>query len=439
MKHMRRFHMTCAYICCLFSAELTYAQWKSADTPPVGTVSSFAFVDATAYAGSFGGGMFQSTDKGATWTEINTDLDNPYVTALSVATLRSGEKMVYAATSGGGVFVRGHRSRKWAEAKAGLTNQDIRSVAVTSAVNEDEGDGIYVSAPGTGIFRSSNYGGSWCAANVGLTCTSVLCLVAGGDEGFGERLFAGTCSGSLFCTTAGETCWKEANCGMQGLPILSMTARHRSDGRADIFAGTDGGGILRSTDHGRSWDIANDGLSHLTVWSLASANDGQGRSVLFAGTSGGGVFASTDNGDHWMPINVGLSDLHVWSLAADGKNLYAGICGGGVYIRSLSEISSSITLVEPAGPIPSCFSLEQNYPNPFNPSTTITFALPLASHTSLRVFDLLGKEVAVLVQGELNAGIHACQWNCVDLPSGVYLYRLETSQFTETRRLVLMK
>jgi len=383
--------------------------------------------------------MFQSTDKGATWTEINTDLDNPYVTALSVATLRSGEKMVYAATSGGGVFVRGHRSRKWAEANAGLTNHDIRSVAVTSAVNEDEGDGIYVSAPGTGIFRSSNYGGSWCTANVGLTCTSVLCLVAGGDEGFGERLFAGTCSGSLFCTTAGETCWKEANCGMQGLPILSMTARHRSDGRADIFAGTDGGGILRSTDHGRSWDIANDGLSHLTVWSLASANDGQGRSVLFAGTSGGGVFASTDNGDHWMPINVGLSDLHVWSLAADGKNLYAGICGGGVYIRSLSEISSSITLVEPAGPIPSCFSLEQNYPNPFNPSTTITFALPLASHTSLRVFDLLGKEVAVLVQGELNAGIHACQWNCVDLPSGVYLYRLETSQFTETRRLVLMK
>ncbi|MCU0412331.1 MAG: hypothetical protein MUF82_07360, partial [Bacteroidetes bacterium] len=160
MKTMRLFHLTCACVCCLFSAALTYAQWKPAGTPPVGTVSSFVFVDATVYAGSFGGGMFQSSDEGTTWTEINTDLDNPYVTALSVATLRSGERMVYAATSGGGVFVRGHRSRKWAEANVGMTNLDIRSIAITSAVSEDEGDGIYVSAPGTGIYRSSNYGGT---------------------------------------------------------------------------------------------------------------------------------------------------------------------------------------------------------------------------------------------------------------------------------------
>jgi hypothetical protein len=140
-----------------------------------------------------------------------------------------------------------------------------------------------------------------------------------------------------------------------------------------------------------------------------------------------------------MPINTGLPDLYVWSLATDGKNLYAGICGGGVFIRSLSEIFSSVTSAESASPIPSNFSLEQNYPNPFNPSTTITFSLPVASRTSLRVFDLLGKEVAVLAQGELTAGVHACEWNGADLPSGVYLYRLETSQFAETRRLVLLK
>jgi hypothetical protein len=88
---------------------------------------------------------------------------------------------------------------------------------------------------------------------------------------------------------------------------------------------------------------------------------------------------------------------------------------------------------------PATFFLAQNYPNPFNPSTTIEFSLPKASQVTLKIFNTLGEEVATLLKEKLPAGKHNVAWNAGNLPSGVYLYRLEGEGFVETRRLVLMK
>jgi hypothetical protein len=84
-------------------------------------------------------------------------------------------------------------------------------------------------------------------------------------------------------------------------------------------------------------------------------------------------------------------------------------------------------------------SLTQNYPNPFNPSTTISFNLPSRTFVSLKVFDLLGEEVASLVSGELPAGRYSEQWNASLLPSGIYFCRVHAGSSTETRKLVLMR
>ena len=88
---------------------------------------------------------------------------------------------------------------------------------------------------------------------------------------------------------------------------------------------------------------------------------------------------------------------------------------------------------------PSSFILAQNYPNPFNPSTTIEFSLPKTSEITLKIFNALGEEVATLLQEKREAGKHNIAWNAANLPSGVYLYRLEGEGFVETKRLVLMK
>ncbi len=89
--------------------------------------------------------------------------------------------------------------------------------------------------------------------------------------------------------------------------------------------------------------------------------------------------------------------------------------------------------------LPFDYNLAQNHPNPFNPSTSINFALPEASNTSLIIYDLLGKEVARLVDGEMSAGYHTATWNASNVSSGVYFYRLSTGKFTQTRKMLLMK
>ena len=88
---------------------------------------------------------------------------------------------------------------------------------------------------------------------------------------------------------------------------------------------------------------------------------------------------------------------------------------------------------------PEEFSLAQNYPNPFNPSTTISFTIPVTSRVSLKVFDLLGREVATIVSRELLAGYHSEQWNAERISSGIYFYRVQAGSLTETKKLVLVK
>ncbi len=89
--------------------------------------------------------------------------------------------------------------------------------------------------------------------------------------------------------------------------------------------------------------------------------------------------------------------------------------------------------------IPRAFALSQNFPNPFNPSTTIEFALPKSSFVTLKIFDLLGNEVATLVAEKLPAGKHQRVWEAKGLASGVYLYRLEAGEFVQTRKLILLR
>ncbi|MER3524967.1 MAG: hypothetical protein C4326_13190 [Ignavibacteria bacterium] len=97
--------------------------------------------------------------------------------------------------------------------------------------------------------------------------------------------------------------------------------------------------------------------------------------------------------------------------------------------------------IEGKSGLPHQFELKQNDPNPFNPATTICFSLPHREYVTLKVFDLLGREVATLVDGELNPGVHSLVFDAKDLPSGVYFYRLTTttSRLVGTKVMVLMK
>jgi hypothetical protein len=104
----------------------------------------------------------------------------------------------------------------------------------------------------------------------------------------------------------------------------------------------------------------------------------------------------------------------------------------------LQSTTSDLPTMNP-GSLPGNYVLFEAYPNPFNPSTKISFSLPTRSFVSLKIFTILGSEVATLVSGPLPPGYHSQQWDAVNMPSGIYLCQLQAGSTTQTRKLILLR
>jgi hypothetical protein len=112
----------------------------------------------------------------------------------------------------------------------------------------------------------------------------------------------------------------------------------------------------------------------------------------------------------------------------------------GIYQIWMKILDLNILAVKDSSPSRINFKLNQNFPNPFNPETIITFTIPLKSYTSIKVYDLLGKERAVLMNGELDSGVHSIKFiPDRSFPSGVYIYRLQSGNYSESKKLILIK
>lgn len=108
----------------------------------------------------------------------------------------------------------------------------------------------------------------------------------------------------------------------------------------------------------------------------------------------------------------------------------------GVYAFPISSLTN-INPIEPGTPV--IYELSQNYPNPFNPATKINFSIPVKDNVKLTVYDILGKEIATLVNEEMNPGFYSIDFNAENLTSGIYFYKLETKYFSQTKRMIFLK
>lgn len=145
-------------------------------------------------------------------------------------------------------------------------------------------------------------------------------------------------------------------------------------------------------------------------------------------------------GGYEGPFRIG-SDTSMLEFNEDGE--IESILSFQGHIDDIEIYSTSLNLTgaedEIVADLPQEFSLDQNYPNPFNPSTNITYALQHDVNVTLRVYDLLGREVAVLVDKQQEAGQYEVQFDASNMSSGVYLYRLQAGDFTETRKMMFVK
>lgn len=164
------------------------------------------------------------------------------------------------------------------------------------------------------------------------------------------------------------------------------------------------------------------------------------RNVIFPkGTASGDIqfkfgawypAASTDAGGV-EPLNNELpyDKVHIFSLETGSPASVSFYFGGNSFTTSNAE-----TLQKKIG-----FSLSQNYPNPFNPVTKITYSIPNSGYVTLKVFDILGREAAVLVSGEKLTGVYSADFNAANLPSGIYIYKLSIGDNSITRKMLLLK
>lgn len=130
-----------------------------------------------------------------------------------------------------------------------------------------------------------------------------------------------------------------------------------------------------------------------------------------------------------VPENLRYSNTALYTAGTDGKAL-----------GDLNWFPEQITgVLQSHNPIPAKFDLSQNYPNPFNPTTNINYSIPKSTFVSLKIYNILGQEVATLYQGFQKAGSYTANFDASKLTSGVYLYRLQTNAFSETRKMILMK
>ncbi len=109
----------------------------------------------------------------------------------------------------------------------------------------------------------------------------------------------------------------------------------------------------------------------------------------------------------------------------------------GFWYLTVRELATSVEQIPSS--VPKEFRLQQNYPNPFNPTTTIQFALPQRSNVTLKLYDILGRRVATLVDEELEPGVHKVNFDAEDLASGVYFYRIQAETFVRTKKLMLLR
>ncbi|MCH7827919.1 MAG: T9SS type A sorting domain-containing protein, partial [Bacteroidetes bacterium] len=184
------------------------------------------------------------------------------------------------------------------------------------------------------------------------------------------------------------------------------------------------------TDGGATWGAQPSGTAN-TLWGVSFTDANNGTAVGSSGT----ILRTTDGGATWGAQPSGTGNT-LWGVSFTDADNGTAVGESGIILRT----SSVVTAIDDNQiKQPNSFILMQNYPNPFNPSTTIQYVIISRQFVSLKVYDILGREVATLVNEEKPIGSYRINFDGSKLTSGVYFYRLRAGSFTQTKKFVLMK
>ncbi len=404
------------------------------------TVDALLSTPGYLLSGTTHGGVYRSTDDGTSWSAVNTGLS-----CLHVDAFLNTNAGVFAATLGGGVFLSTDNGETWVPRNGGMARKSVASLTVsgtnilagTRFSNANVGNLSQLADSGM-IYISTDNGGNWVPADSGLFAVYALANVGG--EAYAASWQGVSISNDNGLQWASDTTWPKGS--IYTTQVIIPVSFYTSG--TEILAGTEGSGIYISTDNGGSWGSVGESLYQVAAITTL------GRNVFASGffssiRPGQGVFRSTlDSLSSWTPVDSDFTDVFlsppvppvVNALATSAGYLFAGTCGLGVWRVPLSEVTG---VKESSPSVPARFALHQNYPNPFNPSTEIDYSVPKNSFVTLKVYNVLGQEVATLFSGMRIPGQYQATFNASRFASGVYFYRLRAGSYSMTKKMILLK
>lgn len=431
------------------------------------------------FVATLGSGVYRTDVAGAeamaggVWTQVTQGMPSTFITAIAQDT---AAVRLYVGTKYSGVFRSDDGAASWINVSDGLGYDWINALVFNPLTGSlFAGNNAYT-------FKSTNQGTTW--TQLGSGGATFLGLNSRGE------LFCGWGSSVRRSTDDGET-WNYSDLWPVG--DISDMAFHGDT--VYVATGSSSGfnarGVYRSTDNGTTWSTYNTGLTDLNVRRVA---------VLDTSSSLGGIrtsgaqctsplrIATTDkvfqrDPSGWVESMQGIGSMETiaqliphssggkkeFGLLSQHSNLFlqdfpnctwdlgfqlstkfelervevlsrGASAEYGVGTRGSGMIMVRTgTSVDNDGGTPDTFALKQNYPNPFNPGTSIRFDLKTNGFVSLKVYDVLGREVATIVNDPLYAGSYTKSFNANGLASGIYFYRLRSGAFTEVRKMLITR
>jgi photosystem II stability/assembly factor-like uncharacterized protein len=429
--------------------------WATVTTAFTDDFFSVKFADAnTVYIGGKSGRILKSTDAGLTWNDISKRITSGTLKGVSFANNNVG----FISGTSGFIAKTTNEGLTYIQQTSGVTTEFGNVKAVTPNV-------AYIAGYNGVILATTNGGTNWISQTSSAGTNDLL----GIDFLNTTTGFIGGEGGVVLKTTNGGTNWVALTPPEAGFLTWNMDFLNENTG---YVCGSLNGKVYKTTNSGQSWiQQLNDG-SMIGMFAISFANEQTG----YATGSAGKMYSTTNGGVNWTnSANLGQS---IWGM--DFANALTGIAvGGGGYtfmttdggvtwnapprrtfnqlnavhfnddgnlawtvgnLGLLLEYDNPLVSVTQTGiNVPDKFILTQNYPNPFNPSTVINYQLPVSGFVTLRVYDMMGREVYELVNADQQAGSYSVSFNAAKLSSGVYYYKIQAGEFIETKKMLLVK
>jgi len=383
-------------------------------------IISIQFIDAqTGYYISTSNACFRTTNGGAQWNLVETfAADISDMKFLNAAT-------GYVTACGGNVYRTTNSGLSWNSFYTG-SSSCLSSIfflnSQTGWVTAETNSVI------NGVYKTLNGGVNWFLVSYvpGIERCYNIQFIDNLTGWTGGRKI--NYDGLFFRTTNGGASWIET---LNSTEIVEdFTFLNSQTGWA-----IRGGDVLRSTNGGINWIGQVHVTGRFSDCLFIDVNTGWAQGLT---GSDGIIYKTTNSGLNWTSQTAaGAYNLLAMYFINAETGWTAGLLGkmyktttGGNQLTGVS-INNEDT--------PSSYLLEQNYPNPFNPVTNIKFHLRDASFVKLIVFDIQGREVGTLVNEKLEAGVYTSGWNASEMPSGVYLYKVEIATFSEVKKMILLK